>query len=194
MMGTIIGCIAGRGVGCAIGAGAGLAAGTAASAATPGPNVWIPAEALVEFHLNSPLTVTPVSAQEAARLAQGLYSGGPSLYRRGYDPYGRPYSRPSLRLSARSTTAHTNGRRLLLLALTICCGADALRSLTSCGMKAGNSETGVPALTLSLRPRPVLRSSIMTKNRVKRQLRILGRCRQQKPCRHKGLAWLRVES
>lgn len=91
MMGTIIGCIAGRGVGCAIGAGAGLAAGTAASAATPGPGVWIPAEARVDFHLNTPLTVNPVSAKEAARMAQGLYQGGPNLYRRGYYPYGRPY-------------------------------------------------------------------------------------------------------
>ncbi|MGD0901544.1 MAG: BON domain-containing protein [Terracidiphilus sp.] len=91
IVGTIIGCAVGRGAGCAIGAGAGLAAGTAASAATPGPGVWIPAEALVIFHLNAPLTVTPVSAQEAARLAQGLYSGGPSLYRRGYYPYGSPY-------------------------------------------------------------------------------------------------------
>ena len=91
IVGTIIGCAVGRGAGCAIGAGAGLAAGTAASAATPGPGVWIPAEALVIFHLNTPLTVTPVSAQEAARLAQGLYNGGPSLYRRGYYPYGYPY-------------------------------------------------------------------------------------------------------
>jgi hypothetical protein len=91
MMGTIIGCIAGRGIGCAIGAGAGLAAGTAASAGTPGPGVWIPAEALVEFHLNAPLTVNPVSAQEAARMAQGLYQGGPNLYQRGYSPYGQPY-------------------------------------------------------------------------------------------------------
>jgi len=92
LFGTIIGCAAGRGAGCAIGAGAGLAAGTAASAATPGPGVWIPAEALVEFHLNSPLTVAPVSAREAARLAQGLYHGGPALYRRGYGPYyARPY-------------------------------------------------------------------------------------------------------
>lgn len=91
MFGTIVGCIAGRGVGCAIGAGAGLAAGTAASAATPGPRVWIPAEALVEFHLTAPLTVNPVSVQEAARLAQGLYQGGPNLYQRGYYPYGRPY-------------------------------------------------------------------------------------------------------
>jgi hypothetical protein len=91
IVGTIIGCAVGRGAGCAIGAGAGVAAGTAATAATPGPGVWIPAEALVVFHLTAPLTVTPVSAQEAARLAQGLYNGGPSLYRRGYYPYGYPY-------------------------------------------------------------------------------------------------------
>jgi len=93
MMGTIIGCIAGRGIGCAVGAGAGAALGTAASAATPGPGVWIPAEARVDFHLAAPLTVTPVNAQEASRLAQGLYAGGPSLYRRSYYyPYGGPYA------------------------------------------------------------------------------------------------------
>jgi hypothetical protein len=91
ILGTIIGCAVGRGFGCAVGAGAGVAAGTAASAASPGPGVWIPAEALVTFHLNAPLTVNPVDAQEAARLAQGLYTGGPSLYRRGYYPYGSPY-------------------------------------------------------------------------------------------------------
>jgi hypothetical protein len=92
ILGTMIGCAVGRGAGCAIGAGAGVAAGTAASAASPGPNVWIPAEALVEFHLNAPLTVIPVSAREAARLAQGLNSGGPTLHQRGgYGPYGRPY-------------------------------------------------------------------------------------------------------
>jgi hypothetical protein len=91
IVGAIIGCTVGRGAGCAIGAGAGVAAGTAASAASPGPGVWIPAEALVTFHLNAPLTVAPVNAQEAARLAQGLYAGGPSLYRRGYYPYGSPY-------------------------------------------------------------------------------------------------------
>jgi hypothetical protein len=91
IMGTIIGCAVGRGFGCAVGAGAGVAAGTAASAATPGPGIWIPAEARVDFHLTAPLTVAPVSAQEAARLAQGLYQGGPNLYQRGYYPYGRPY-------------------------------------------------------------------------------------------------------
>jgi len=91
IIGTIIGCAVGRGVGCAVGAGAGVAAGTAASAASSGPGVWIPAEALVTFHLATPVTVNPVTAQEAARLAQGLYPGGPSLYRRGYYPYGSPY-------------------------------------------------------------------------------------------------------
>jgi hypothetical protein len=89
LIGTIIGCAVGRGAGCAIGAGAGVAAGTAASAASPGPRAWIPAEALVKFHLAVPVTVDPVGPQEAARLAEGLYPGGPSLYRRG--PYGSPY-------------------------------------------------------------------------------------------------------
>ncbi|MGA3161845.1 MAG: BON domain-containing protein [Terracidiphilus sp.] len=88
VLGTLVGCAVRGPLGCAVGAGAGLAAGTVASAATPGPNVWIPSEAMVEFHLNAPLTVTPVSAQEAARLAQGLVSGGPNLYRRDYDPNG----------------------------------------------------------------------------------------------------------
>ena len=92
ILGTIIGCAVGRGVGCAIGAGAGVAAGVGASAASSGPQVWIPAEALVTFHLKTPLTVTPVNAQEAARLAQGLYQGGPSLYRRGPYGYGAQYA------------------------------------------------------------------------------------------------------
>jgi hypothetical protein len=91
LVGAIIGGAVGRGPGAAIGAAAGAGAGTAASAASPGPGVWIPAEALVTFHLKTPLTITPVGAQEAARLAQGLYQGGPSLYQRGYYPYGRPY-------------------------------------------------------------------------------------------------------
>ena len=95
LVGTIIGCAVGRGAGCAIGAGAGVAAGTAASAASSGPGVWIPAEALVSFHLKDPLTVNPVSQEEASRLAQGLYQGGPSLYQRGprpYYPYGPRYA------------------------------------------------------------------------------------------------------
>jgi len=89
LVGAIIGGAAGGGGAAAIGAAAGGTVGTAASAATPGPHAWIPAEAQVTFHLNSPLTVDPVSQEEAARLAQGLYPGGPTLYRRPV--YGRPY-------------------------------------------------------------------------------------------------------
>ncbi len=92
LLGAIIGGAAGGGGGAAIGAAAGGTVGTAASAATPGPNAWIPAEALVTFHLTAPITVDPVSRQEAARLAEGLYQGGPNLYRRG--PYGGPYGSP----------------------------------------------------------------------------------------------------
>ena len=42
------------------------------------------------FHLAEPLTINPVSQQEAARLAQGLYQGGPTLY--GRPGYANPYS------------------------------------------------------------------------------------------------------
>ena len=93
LLGAIIGGAIGRGEGAAIGAVAGGGAGAAASAASSGPGVWIPAEALVSFHLATPVTVQPVSQQEAMRLAQGLYPGGPNLYRRGPYPYARyPYA------------------------------------------------------------------------------------------------------
>jgi hypothetical protein len=92
LLGALIGGAAGGGGGAAIGAAAGGTVGTAASAATPGPRAWIPAEALVTFHLTAPVTVSAVGRDEAARLAQGLYPGGPSLYRRGY--YGGPYAYP----------------------------------------------------------------------------------------------------
>lgn len=89
LVGALIGGAIGRGTGAAVGAVAGGAAGAAGSAASSGPGLWIPAEALVSFYLAAPVTVQPVSQQEAMRLAQGLYPGGPNLYRRG--PYGRPY-------------------------------------------------------------------------------------------------------
>ena len=95
LIGAIIGGAIGHGEGAAIGAVAGGGAGAVASAASSGPGVWIPAEALVSFHLALPVTVQPVTAQEAMRLAQGLNPGGPNLYRRGpyyATPYGyRPY-------------------------------------------------------------------------------------------------------
>jgi len=92
LLGALIGGAVGGGGGAAIGAGAGAVGGTAASAATPGPRVWIPAEALMDFHLNNPLTVTPVSSLEAQRLAANAPppSQRPTLYRRAYYPYGYP--------------------------------------------------------------------------------------------------------
>jgi hypothetical protein len=75
LLGAIIGGAVGGGPGAAIGAVAGGGGGAAASAATSGPGVWIPAEALVSFHLVTPVTVEPVNQQEAMRLAQGLYPG-----------------------------------------------------------------------------------------------------------------------
>jgi hypothetical protein len=92
LFGALIGGAVGGGGGAAIGAAAGGVGGTAASAATPGPRVWIPAEALMDFHLNTPITVTPVSSREAMRLAANAPppSQRPTLYRRGYYPYGYP--------------------------------------------------------------------------------------------------------
>jgi len=99
VLGAIIGGAIGHGPGAAIGAVAGGGAGAAASAASSGPGVWIPAEALVSFHLATPVTVEPVNQQEAMRLAQGLYPGGPTLYRRPpvgyrYRPYPYYYAGP----------------------------------------------------------------------------------------------------
>jgi len=65
------------------GAVVGAGVGTAVSALSPGPGIWIPSESQVDFYLAAPITVAPVTPQQAARLAQGLHSGGPSLYVRG---------------------------------------------------------------------------------------------------------------
>jgi hypothetical protein len=91
-LGAIIGGIAGGGAGAAIGAGVGGATGLTASAATNGPRLILPAEAQVDFHLTNPVTVQPVSWQEAQRLA----SSAPQLVRRppAYvvpRPYPYPY-------------------------------------------------------------------------------------------------------
>ena len=92
LLGAIIGGAVGGGTGAAVGAVAGGGTGAAVSGATSGPGVWIPAEALVTFHLASPVMVQPVTQDEAMRLAQGLYPGGPRLYqRRAYAYPHRPY-------------------------------------------------------------------------------------------------------
>ncbi|HET6934000.1 MAG TPA: hypothetical protein VFI72_04120, partial [Candidatus Angelobacter sp.] len=104
ILGAIIGGIIGRGAGAAIGAGVGAAGGLAASSATNGPRVYLPVEALVDFHLANPVTVQPVSWQEAQRLASNaptppvlvrrprrpVYVVPPPRYYAPY-PYGYPY-------------------------------------------------------------------------------------------------------
>jgi hypothetical protein len=92
LLGAVIGGAVGGGTGAAVGAVAGGGTGAAVSGATSGPGVWIPAEAMVSFRLANPVTVGPVTQEEAMRLAQGLYPGGPNLYRRGRYAYPyRPY-------------------------------------------------------------------------------------------------------
>ena len=90
-MGAVIGAIAGRGPGAAVGAVAGGALGAGASAATNGPRMALPPEAVLNFHLTAPVTVTPVSGQEAQRLAASATPQQPQLRQRyGYGPYGYP--------------------------------------------------------------------------------------------------------
>src|SRR5271165_1827291 len=96
-LGAIIGGIAGGGAGAAIGAGIGGVGGLAASSATRGPRLILPPEAQLDFHLTGPVTVQPVSWQEAQRLASSV----PQLVRRPtyvvprpYPYYGYPYPYP----------------------------------------------------------------------------------------------------
>lgn len=70
--GAILGAAVGGGPGAAIGAVAGGATGAAISTAEPGPRSFIPAETLITFHLKSPVTIQPVSPQEATRLAASM--------------------------------------------------------------------------------------------------------------------------
>ena len=90
IMGALIGGIIGRGPGAAIGALAGGGAGLLASGETNGPRIVLPPEALLNFHLAKPITVQPVSWQEAQRLAASV----PQLQRRPVYPRPYPYYPP----------------------------------------------------------------------------------------------------
>ena len=95
-LGAAIGAIAGGGPGAAIGAIAGTGVGLGASAATPGPRSVVPPESLITFHLTSPATVQPVSAQEAAEIQSSVAPQGRRMgqgYGPGYGP-GGPYGPP----------------------------------------------------------------------------------------------------
>ncbi len=103
-IGAIIGGIAGGGAGAAVGAAIGGATGAVASSASSGPRVILPPEMVLPFHLVGPVTVDPVSYQEAQRLAGSQPQGGPYLERRpSYPPpayaapvavYAYPYVSP----------------------------------------------------------------------------------------------------
>jgi hypothetical protein len=66
-LGAIIGGIAGGGKGAAIGAGAGAAAGTGVQAVTRGEQVVLKPESMVQFTLQSPVTVTPSANENSGR-------------------------------------------------------------------------------------------------------------------------------
>jgi len=68
------------------GAAAGAGVVEAASLVTPRPVLRIPAEAQMDFYLASPISVRPISAKEAEKLAERLHPGGPVLYIRGDNP------------------------------------------------------------------------------------------------------------
>jgi hypothetical protein len=66
-LGAIIGGIAGGGKGAAIGAGAGAAAGTGVQAVTRGEQVVLKPEAMLQFTLEAPVTVTPSATESSDR-------------------------------------------------------------------------------------------------------------------------------
>ena len=59
VLGAIIGALAGGGKGAAIGAGAGAGAGATVNIITKGEKVKVPSETLLEFRLDSPVSLTP---------------------------------------------------------------------------------------------------------------------------------------
>ena len=84
--GAIIGALAGGGKGAAIGTLAGAATGAGVQGVTRGQQVRIPAEALLDFRLQSPVTVTvtvppPLSTQNRESRQDGS-NGQPQLLRR----------------------------------------------------------------------------------------------------------------
>ena len=74
-VGAIIGAIAGGGVGAGVGAIAGGTTGVLVSGATHGPQLDLPAEAVLQFRLAEPVTLQPVRYEEAVRLSASVPQG-----------------------------------------------------------------------------------------------------------------------
>ncbi|HWG18217.1 MAG TPA: hypothetical protein VN678_10165 [Acidobacteriaceae bacterium] len=68
------------------GAAVGAGVGALAAASSRGEAAVIPAESQIEFYLALPIAVTPVSAQEAARLAREFHPAEPLLHLRSERP------------------------------------------------------------------------------------------------------------
>jgi hypothetical protein len=69
-IGAIIGAIAGAGAGAAIGAGVGAGTGAVMTTLTKGKQVKIPSEAMLDFELEQPVTVTVLPRPTLASAAQ----------------------------------------------------------------------------------------------------------------------------
>jgi BON domain len=69
-LGAIIGAIAGGGAGAAIGAGVGAGTGVVLNSMTKGKQVKIPSEAMLDFQLEQPVTVTVLPRSSSAAAAQ----------------------------------------------------------------------------------------------------------------------------
>jgi len=93
-IGALFGAAAGGGAGAAIGAGAGGALGLGSAAASPGGQVYVPAEGLLSFRLAQATTVATVSQAEMNRLSQGVPAVAQPQLQRRYPPYGPGYYRP----------------------------------------------------------------------------------------------------
>jgi hypothetical protein len=93
-IGALIGAAVGGGSGAAIGAVAGGVGGAGISAATPSPREVLPPETLLLFHLKAPVTITPVSYQEAQRLATSTARRQPIDSRLNNRYYGYPMPPP----------------------------------------------------------------------------------------------------
>ncbi|MBW4026559.1 MAG: BON domain-containing protein [Acidobacteria bacterium] len=104
LVGALLGAFLGGGPGAAFGAVAGGVGGATVSGATAGPRMVLPPEAVLNFHLSAPVTVQPVSYEEAQRLASSVpqqqqpqlrrrpvYMAAPPPYYYSYYPmyYGR---------------------------------------------------------------------------------------------------------
>lgn len=81
-LGAIIGAIAGGGKGAAIGAAAGAGAGTGVNAVTRGEQAKIDSETRLEFHLQSPVTVSITTTPGQARAPYEGRSSDPQLQQR----------------------------------------------------------------------------------------------------------------